>query len=423
MPDLVVDNRVSLGTGAVTWAELGARAESRGLSAAAGSAHAPLAIVVSEPEAAFEAVAWMARHDADALLVGSERFCDRTGALLTGCGYSVLEYPGETNPSGPGRPEPGHGRIGLLTSGSTGDPKLVHHTWSTLFSGERTDRSHPRRWLVPYQVGTYAWYQLVTMGLFQPGQALVPLPSPRGAEFVETILNFGVDSVSSTPTLWRLVFLEANEAQLRALQLRQISLGGEIVDQPLLDRLRGLFPDAQIVHIYASSEAGACIVVRDGKAGFPVDMLRKDDSAEIALKVEEGHLWVRSRYSVCAVDGRPEAWLDTGDLVEVRGRRVIFLGRADSRFISVGGAKLFTGEIEAVVLQHPAVSWCRVRGVRAPVVGSLPEADVVLNPGLPPPSDAELAAHCSARLPEPGVPRFWNRLESIPVQPSLKSER
>jgi acyl-CoA synthetase (AMP-forming)/AMP-acid ligase II len=125
---------------------------------------------------------------------------------------------------------------------------------------------------------------------------------------------------------------------------------------------------------------------------------------------------------VSAAIGRPAEWLDTGDRVELRGRRVAFLGRTESRVVSIGGAKLFAGDIEAVVLQHPAVSWCRVRGVRAPLVGNLPEVDFVVNPGYPSPTDAELMAHCRAGLPEPGIPRFWNRLKSIPIQASLKSE-
>ena len=45
------------------------------------------------------------------------------------------------------------------------------------------------------------------------------------------------------------------------------------MDQVILDRLRAVFPEAAIAHIYASTEAGAAIVVRDGREGFPVDWL------------------------------------------------------------------------------------------------------------------------------------------------------
>ncbi len=335
----------------------------------------------------------------------------------------VVDYPEGVAPTRPGGSPPRHPGVGLLSSGTTGQPKLVRHTWETLFSAERCRSARPRRWLVPYQAGTYAWYQLVTMGLFQPGQDLVPLATLSGEAFVRAALEHGVDSVSSTPTLWRLTLLEVAEEKIRRLPLEQITLGGEIVDQALLDRLQVLFPNARLTHIYASSEAGACIVVGDGEAGFPTARLDEDGAGRPSLRVSDGHLLVRSPHSAATAGGRPDEWLDTGDLVEVRGPRVVFLGRADSRVIGVGGAKLFAGDIEDVVLQHPAVSWCRVRSARAPLVGSLPEVDVVLDPNAPPPTDADLEAHCRTRLPEPSVPRFWNRLGSVPIQASLKSER
>ena len=422
MPDLVTDNQVCIDKVCITWAELASRAEGRGLLARVSSPTNPVAVIVEETAAAFEAVALMAKVSLDGLLLGRERFSEGIRALLADADYRVIEYPyGETTAAAEGA-RPGTGRIGLLTSGTTGDPKLIHHTWATLFSGGRCLSAKRRRWLVPYQVGTYAWYQLITMGLFQPGQALVPLAAPSGETFIQAALEQGVDSVSSTPTLWRLALLGVPTAQLKELQLKQITLGGEIIDQALLDRLRHLYPEAQVTQIYASSEVGACIVVQDGEAGFPAEMLGKDDSATAALRIQDGSLWVRSPYSASAAIGKGAEWMDTGDRVEKRGSRVVFLGRADSGIINVGGAKLSPGDIEAVILQHPAVSWCRVRGVRAPLVGNLPQADFVVELGCPVPTDDELATLCRTRLPEQGIPRFWNRLDSIPIQANLKSE-
>lgn len=422
MHDLKAGNRVFIDGICTTWAELATGAERRGLLAGAFSPEYPVAVIVGETAAAFEVVALMAKHNLDGLLLGGERFSESVRASLVNAGYRVLEYPPVKATAAAGPARPGTGRVGLLTSGTTGDPKLIHHTWETLFSTGRSPSARNRRWLVPYQVGTYAWYQLITMGLFQPGQELVSLADPSGASFIQTALDQGVDSVSCTPTLWRLALLEVPPSHLRGLKLNQITLGGEIIDQALLDRLQRLYPEAQVTQIYASSEVGACIVVQDGRAGFPSEMLISTESAATALRVQDGRLWVRSTHSASAAMGRDGEWVDTGDRVEERRGRVVFLGRADSGCLNVGGAKLFAGAIEAVILQHPSVSWCRVRGVRAPLVGSLPEADVVVDPRQPSLTDAELVAHCRGRLPEPGIPRFWNRLDSIPIQASLKSE-
>jgi acyl-coenzyme A synthetase/AMP-(fatty) acid ligase len=59
--------------------------------------------------------------------------------------------------------------------------------------------------------------------------------------------------------------------------------------------------------------------------------------------------------------------------------------------------------------------------VKAPLVGHLAEADVVLRPDHSPLEEATLSEHCAEKLPDYAVPRFWNFLSAIPVQNSLKS--
>ena len=63
-------------------------------------------------------------------------------------------------------------RLWLLTSGSTGRPKRIGHTLAVADHGLRRPW-RPRRWLCPYSPGTYAWWQVVTLGLGSPGQDLV----------------------------------------------------------------------------------------------------------------------------------------------------------------------------------------------------------------------------------------------------------
>ncbi|MEK8106867.1 hypothetical protein NKG94_20210 [Micromonospora sp. M12] len=84
-----------------------------------------------------------------------------------------------------------------------------------------------------------------------------------------------VDAASGTPTFWRRTLYRDADALAR-VPLRQITLGGEPVDQAILDQLREVFPSARISWIYASSEVGASIVVHDGRAGFPVDWLDRE---------------------------------------------------------------------------------------------------------------------------------------------------
>ena len=229
-------------------------------------------------------------------------------------------------------------------------------------------------------------------------------------------------AASGTPTFWRQA-LWRNGDVLAQLKLEQITLGGEPVDQGILDRLREVFPDARISWIYASSEAGAAIAVHDGLAGFPETWLEREVAGRPRLSVEDGELLIASPKAAEGMD----AVIHTGDHVEIAEGRVVITGRIASDEINVGGSKASAGAVRAVLLEHPDVAWAAVRGRKAPLVGNVVAADVVLRDGLAKgdpdaPDQAALQAWCAERLPEYAVPRRVKYLSEIPIKESLKSD-
>jgi acyl-coenzyme A synthetase/AMP-(fatty) acid ligase len=68
------------------------------------------------------------------------------------------------------------------------------------------------------------------------------------------------------------------------------------------------------------------------------------------------------------------------------------------------------------------VAWARVTGRRAPLLGRMVVADVVLTPGAEQPDEAALVRWCADRLPEHAVPRRIRVLTEIPVKETLKSD-
>jgi acyl-CoA synthetase (AMP-forming)/AMP-acid ligase II len=380
-----------------------------------------VAIIVDDVRTALNAAAMLADTQLDGLVLGRDRLSEGVSSLLSRSGYCVLDSKSGATTKPEAKTSPVPGRISLLTSGTTGTPKLVSHRWETLFTGRDIRRREPRRWLVPYQMGSYAWYQVVTLGLFHEGQMLAPADPSDMTSLFETASVARVDSISATPTFWRLALLSVTDARLQSLPLQVITLGGEAASQDILDELRVLYPAAQLTHIYATSEAGTCIVVKDGLAGFPASLLTRNDPSLPQLKIEGGKLAVRSPFTSRAAVNQAAEWIDTGDVVEQRGERVFFIGRDITAMINVGGNKAWPADIEAVLLRHPAMAWARVRAVRSPLVGQLPEADMVFAAGRTPPSEMELTEFCRGRLPEYAIPRMWNVLDAIPVQGSLKS--
>lgn len=375
----------------------------------------PTAYVVPSGFAALPAVARAAETGDELLVVARSRLDDALADELRGAGFRLVDGDTVAEPTAPRAPEPG--RIWLLTSGSTGRPKRIGHTLASLttVSGELP----PRTWLCPYSPGTYAWWQVVTLGLSAPGQDLVMVDPADLDSWVEAAATYGVTAASGTPTFWRRALL-TQRAALAGVPLEQVTLGGEPVDQAVLDQLRAVFPDARISWIYASSEVGASIVVHDGRAGFPVEWLDRDLPGRPRLAVDGQELVITSPYHGAGLDGP----VHTGDAVVVRDGRVLITGRTDLDEINVGGAKVSAGVVRAVLQDHPAVAWAAVRGRRAPLVGQMVVADVVLHSGATddPETTAELVRWATDQLPEYGVPRRIKLLEAIPAKETLKSD-
>ncbi len=219
----------------------------------------------------------------------------------------------------------------------------------------------------------------------------------------------------------------------RAIAPRYVRLSGEIVDQGILNTLRSFYPQAGIGHAFASTEAGLGFEVNDGLEGFPSSFVGKHGDVEI--KIEDRSLRLRSDRAASRYLGDEgsvlmdhDGFVDTGDIVELRGDRYYFLGRR-SGVINVGGLKLFPEEVEIVINRHPAVRMSCVRSRRSPITGALVVADVVLaeSPDFSVGNAAEVKQEilkiCRETLARHKVPTAINFVSSLAVAESGKIER
>lgn len=370
------------------------------------------AVVVAATTVEALAAAWHhARHGGELLITTPGRI-EPMRDELRAAGFSVVEGDRVQEPTARRAAEPD--RLWLLTSGSTGRPKRIGHTLRSLTTvrGEQV----PRRWLCPYLPGTYAWWQLVTLALAQPGQDIVAVEPAELESWPAIAAAHEVTAVSGTPTFWRQTLYRGAD-DLAKVPLTQVTLGGEPVDQAILDQLRAVLPEARISWIYASSELGAAIVVHDGRAGFPAAWLGVESPDRPTLAVEGDELVIASPHHGAGLEGA----VRTGDRVEIVGDRVLILGRLHSDEINVGGSKISAGMVRNVLAAHPEVAWARVFGRKSPVVSTIVAAEVVLrHPGAA--GEGDLMRWCAARLPEYGVPRRIRFLDAIPVKETLKSD-
>ncbi|HWC23324.1 MAG TPA: class I adenylate-forming enzyme family protein [Flexivirga sp.] len=357
---------------------------------------------------------WQHATDGDReTLITSDRRVDPTQAAQFRAGGLATVTQDTTSGADPDH-DAAVGRLWLLTSGSTGRPKQVAHTLDSLTTV--TGGQPPRTWLCPYTTGAYAWWQVVTLSLTVPGQDIVFLEPGQLDSWPQLALEHGVTAASGTPTFWRQAMWRSGDIISR-LPLEQVTLGGEPVDQGILDRLREAFPAARISWIYASSEAGAAIAVHDGRAGFPRSWLDRQTPDRPLLSVEDDELVIASPH---AAHGMPAA-IHTGDRVELSDDRVAIVGRIASDEINVGGSKASGSSVRRRLLDHPDVVWAAVRGRKAPLVGQVVVADVVLADDAAA-TTGDLTSWCAEELPDYSVPRRLRVLPEIPIKESLKSD-
>ncbi|GAA2742808.1 hypothetical protein GCM10009868_14220 [Terrabacter aerolatus] len=368
------------------------------------------AVAVGDNHDAARAVWAAATGDLEVLVASRSRLTPDLAEGLRDAGLAVVDGDRVDAPTTARDATPG--RVWLLTSGSTGRPKQVAHTLASLTT---VAGDQPRRtWLCPYAHGAYAWWQVVTLSIAHPGQDVLFIEPDELDTWPARALEVGVTAASGTPTFWRQA-LYRDPDSVAALPLEQVTLGGEPVDQAILTRLTEMFPAARVSWIYASSEAGATIAVHDGRAGFPQEWLGREMEGRATLTVDDGELLIASPKRGEGID----RVLRTGDRVEVVDGRVLITGRIASDEINVGGAKASASAVRDVLQAHPAVAWASVRGRKAPIVGSMVTADVVLSGEA---TTAELTAWCSERLPDYSVPRRVRFLDQIPIKETLKSD-
>jgi o-succinylbenzoate---CoA ligase len=290
-------------------------------------------------------------------------------------------------------PDPGDPALVVHTSGTTGAPRPVTLSYGNVLANAlgcfaALGHSRAERWLCP-------------LPLSHVGGLMVLLRSViAGTTVVLDSWRDDVTIASLVPTqLARL--LEAGTPP--PASLRVVMLGGAPADPTLLGRAR----DAgwPVAPTYGLTQASSAVTVADPgdteTSGAPLPGMR----VSIA---PDGEILV----SGPTVAGG--GVLRTGDLGRLVGGRLVVVGRK-SDMIVTGGENVAPAEVEAVLLQHPAVVEAGVVGRPDPEWGEAVTAFVVARG----PVD-DLREFCRARLPGFKVPKSISVVDALPRNASGK---
>lgn len=334
----------------------------------------------------------------------------------------------------------------LLSSGSTGSPKLIVRLMPGVVDTENSANRlideyaplPPQTLLVPAPL--YHNNGFMAIGNLVAGDVLVLLERFDADRILEVIERHRITGmVATTVMLQRLA--RADEFETRDLSSLDWVMHGAAPLPEWLARtwIERVGPEHFFVCYGSSEGVGATFARGDeylahpGTVGRPAigGLIRiLDDDGNDLPNGEVGHIYMKGEYGVLAAyvgDVPPlpvtdDGFATVGDLGSVDDDGYLFLADRRVDLIITGGANVFPAEVEAAVSEHPEVTDVVVIGLSDPEWGRRVHAIVVRAEGSAL-TDDELRAYVGERLTRYKIPKTVEFVDSISRSEATKLNR
>lgn len=291
----------------------------------------------------------------------------------------------------------------LFSSGSTGKHKAAVHDLHALLDKFKTPR-HAYRTIVFLQLDHIGGVNTLFYTLANGGVAVVATARTPAA-VCEAVETHRVELLPTSPTFLNLLLLSEEHRRHDLSSLTLITYGTEPMPESTLQRMAAAFPEVKLLQTYGLSELG---ILRSQSRGSDSLWVRVGGEG-FETKIVDGRLWIRAASAMLGYLNAPspfdaEGFFDTGDLVEVDGEWIRFVGRYNE-IINVGGSKVFPAEVESVLLEMDNVADAAVRGEPNPITGQMVTATVrLVNAEAPDVFKRRMRVFCADRLAGHKVP-------------------
>ncbi len=337
----------------------------------------------------------------------------------------------------------------LFTSGTTSEPKaavlrhrhLVSYIISSVeFLGCAPDEAQ-LICVPPYHIAGIA----AVLSSLYAGRRIMYLPSFDAAEWVRLAAEEHITHAMVVPTMLGRILAAVEESGKEPPALRHLSYGGGRMPLELVERTLRDMPHVDLVNAYGLTETSSTIAMltpdehreafassdptvrgRLGSVGRPLPALevevRGEDDAVLPVG-EKGEIWVRGEQvageyvgnNVLTDDGwfrtRDAGWFDADGFLYVDGRLDDVIVR--------GAENISPGEIEEVLMLHPAVAEAAVIGIPDAEWGEAVASVVVLHPGWSA-DEGELQLWVRERLRSTKTPSVVDFRDELPYSPTGK---
>jgi len=264
----------------------------------------------------------------------------------------------------------------VFTSGSTGKPKGILHDCERVMRKFVAERSGWRTilFLMMDHFGGFNTF----LSAFAYGGTGICVPDRTPEAVCRTIEQSRATLLPTTPTFLNLLLASGSYRGFDLSSIQMITYGTEVMSETTLQKVKMVFPRAQLKQTYGLSELG----VLRSKSESDGSVWVKIGGDGFEIKIVDNMLWVRSEANMVGYLNAPnpfdvDGWMPTGDQVEVKGEYMRILGRK-SDMINVGGQKVFPIEVETVLLQDENIREAIVYGVKHSLMGQVVHARVSL---------------------------------------------
>lgn len=317
----------------------------------------------------------------------------------------------------------------LYTSGTTGKPKgaavahvnlvhsIIHHAGNLGLGPD--DRS-----LVPVPLSHITGLICGVLAPLCTGGSLILLQHFKASEFLAAAAEARMTYTIMVPAMYNLCLRTDAFAHCDLSAWRIGHFGGAPMPQSTIDALGHRFPDLQLVNGYGATETCSPAAmwpvgqeVPLASVGTPMPcaeiMIVDPETGNEMPTGEAGEIWIRGPMVIKEYWNNPKATAEgivagfwrSGDVGCVDPLGNVYVRDRLKDMINRGGYKVYSAEVENVLLQCPGVVEAAVLARSDPVLGERVHAVLCTTREI---SETELAAFCVQRLADYKVPESWS---------------